>query len=212
MPAKPPPPAGQIYQIKLTLLEVEPEIWRRLLLPASINIADLHFTIQAAMGWDNHHLHTFTIRGKEYGIDYEDGVSFADDPREVRLADFQFRTGESFRYEYDFGDGWEHELLIEAILAPDPQKHYPVCIDGQPACPPEDSGGASRYMEILEILDTPRHPEKRELKQWLAAPSIPSVFCGERSTSDCGGSALADEREARAGGFTGGDSPHKSPS
>jgi hypothetical protein len=128
------------------------------------------------MGWDNYHLHTFTIRGKEYGIDYEDGISFADDPRKVRLADFQFRTGESFRYEYDFGDGWEHELLIEAILAPDPQKHYPVCIDGQRACPPEDSGGASRYMEILEILDTPRHPEKRELKQWLGRSFDPERF------------------------------------
>jgi Plasmid pRiA4b ORF-3-like protein len=74
----------------------------------------LHHTIQAATGWENSHLHTFTIRGRECGIDYEDGVSFADNALQVRLKDFGFRIEERLYYEYGFGDGWEHELLIEA--------------------------------------------------------------------------------------------------
>jgi Plasmid pRiA4b ORF-3-like protein len=85
----------------------------------------------------------------------------------LRLKDFRFQVGERFAYEYDLGDGWEHELLIEAIATPEPGQRYPLCIDGERACPPEDSGGAGRYMEILEILAAPRHPEKREFKQWL---------------------------------------------
>ena len=127
------------------------------------------------MDWDNYHLHTFTIRGKEYGIDYEDCGSFADDPREVRLADFQFRTGESFRYEYDFGDGWEHELLIETILAPDPQSTIPSASTASGPVRRGLRGRLSVYGDV-EILDTPRHPEKRELKQWLGRSFDPERF------------------------------------
>jgi hypothetical protein len=178
MPAKSKSPAaaGQIYQIKLTLLEIKPEIWRRLLVPASLSIAGLHYTIQAAMGWESAHLHAFTIRGEGYGIDYDGEMGFADDAYEVELKDFRFRTGSRFFYEYDFGDSREHELLIEAAGAAEPDKRYPLCIDGERACPPEDCGGAWRYMEILDILATPRHPEKREWKQWLGAAFNPEKF------------------------------------
>ena len=97
---KTPDPTGEIYQIRITLLDIRPEIWRRLLVPASMNIADLHYTIQTAMGWEDCHLHAFRIRGKEYGISYEGDEGFPDDARKVRLQDFQFRVGDRFLYEY----------------------------------------------------------------------------------------------------------------
>lgn len=105
-------------------------IWRRLLVPGDYSIADLHFILQIAFDWDDWNLHRFFIHGKDYGIYHSGGMSFSDDPYQVRLADFKFRKGEKFLYEYDFFNGWKHLLRIEDILSVDVQKHYPLCTDG----------------------------------------------------------------------------------
>jgi hypothetical protein len=133
------------YQLKILLRGIKPPVWRRVVVSGDTTISFLHEILQVAMGWYNCHLHNFLIRGKEYGVSYEGGVSFADDPDQVRLADFGFRPQERFEYVYDFGDNWEHQISVEKIPAPD-ETQYPICITGRGNCPPEDSGGPWMYM------------------------------------------------------------------
>jgi hypothetical protein len=139
-----------IYQLKVVLQGISPMIWRRLLVCGDNTIADLHYIIQIAMGWSDDHLHQFRIHGKRYGICRIGGISFNDDPNTVRLKDLGLRINERFYYEYDFTDDWQHLIRVEATLAPEPHRHYPVCIDGRRACPPEDCGGPWRFMELRQ--------------------------------------------------------------
>jgi hypothetical protein len=141
-------------------------IWRRLLVHGGSTIADLHYTVQIAMGWTDTHLHRFRIHGKDYGVAHPGGMLFADDPARVRLTDFAFRPREHFLYEYDFGDLWEHEIRVEQILEPNSKWSYPLCIAGKRAGPPEDCGGPRGFFErtreapgalrreLLEIVET----------------------------------------------------------
>jgi hypothetical protein len=147
---------------------------------------DLHYILQISLGWSDDHLHRFRIHGKQYGIARMGGLSFSDDPETVRLKDFRFRINECFRYEYDFTDGWQHQIRVEAILAPAPHRRYPVCIDGRRSCPPEDCGGPWAFMalrqqysmghilmrlaEIAEEGDIEDYYEEiQELRYWAAA-------------------------------------------
>ena len=179
-------PEPFIYQLKVVLLDVSPMIWRRLLVCGNSTIIDLHYILQISLGWSDDHLHRFRIHGKQYGIARLGGLSFSDDPETVRLKDFRFRINECFRYEYDFTDGWRHQIRVEAILAPEPQRRYPVCIDGRRSCPPEDCGGPWAFMalrqqysmghilmrlpEIAEEGDIEDYYEEiQELRYWAAA-------------------------------------------
>ena len=180
-------PAPIIYQFKVVLLGISPMIWRHLLVFGDSTITDLHYILQITMGWSDDHLHRFRIHGKQYGIARLGGLSFSDDPETVRLKDFRFRINECFRYEYDFTDGWQHQIRVEAILAPEPHRRYPVCIDGRRSCPPEDCGGPwafmalrQRYslghimMRLADIIedggDIENHYEEvYDLRYWLAA-------------------------------------------
>jgi len=137
--------ACAIYQLKVSLSDLSPMIWRRLRVRSDTSIADLHAILQIAMGWEDLHLHLFRIFGKDYGITRLGGISFADDPTCVRLADFQLRVPERFLYVYDMGDNWQHEVRLERILSPDPRTCYPICTAGAGACPPEDCGGPAGY-------------------------------------------------------------------
>jgi hypothetical protein len=110
-----PTPEPTIYQIKISLMGISPMIWRRLLIPCGSTISDLHYIFQIAMGWSDEHLHQFRIHGKRYGIAKIGGISFSDDPDAVRLTDLGLRIKERFYYEYDFTDGWQHEVRVEAI-------------------------------------------------------------------------------------------------
>src|SRR6202047_2229846 len=130
-----------VYQLKVVLRDVKPAVWRRVLVPGDTTIRMLHQTVQVVMGWSNCHLHQFIIHGKEYGVAYEGGISFADNPDKVRLSNFRFQPHEGFEYVYDLGDNWEHDIRVEKIFALDPARAYPVCIGGAQPCPPEDSGG-----------------------------------------------------------------------
>jgi len=119
-----------IYQLRVVLDGISPLIWRRLLVPGDYSIADLHYILQIAFDWDDWNLHRFFIHGKDYGIYHSGGMSFTDDPDQVRLADFKFRKGEKFIYEYNFFNNWKHLLRIEDILSVDPKKKYPLCTGG----------------------------------------------------------------------------------
>jgi hypothetical protein len=106
-------PSVYVYQFKIVLRRVSPVVWRRLLLRSDHSLADLHYAIQISMGWSDSHLHLFHIHGKDYSVAHEGGIFFSNDPKQIRLADFEFRLGERFLYEYDFYDHWEHDVRLE---------------------------------------------------------------------------------------------------
>src|SRR6266849_4876438 len=110
MPGSPPPAGPFVYQLRVVLRGVSPLIWRRLLVRSNSSIADLHATLQLAFGWSDEHLHRFVVHGREYGVAHPGGLWFRDDPHEVQLADLGLRVGERFLYEYDFFDGWCHDI------------------------------------------------------------------------------------------------------
>jgi hypothetical protein len=140
------PPNTVIYQLKVALRGISPLIWRRLLVHADTSIANFHHILQLVIGWTSSHPHRFLIHGKEYGIAYDRGMGFADDPKQMRLTDFRFRLRERFLYEYDFTDHWQHDMRVEQILAADANRAYPMCIGGKRAAPPEDCGGVEAYL------------------------------------------------------------------
>lgn len=142
--------SAEIYQLRIWIKDISPMIWRRLLVKSNSTIADLHHSIQIAMGWDDEHLNQFIIRGKSYGVYHDGGIGFSDNPRQVYLSDFQFHLKEKFTYEYNFFDHWEHEIRFEQQLPIDPRKTYPLCIGGNHSVPPEDCGGPWAFMELKD--------------------------------------------------------------
>lgn len=169
---------GDIAQIKVTLQEIEPAIWRRLEVPAEIKLARLHVALQAAMGWQDYHLHAFRIGEVEYGVPDPDsepmGVPLKDDRRATLRS--LVNAGDSFVYEYDFGDGWEHDILVEAVLAPRPRTLYPRVVDGARACPPEDVGGIPGYEEFVKALRDPRHKGHDSMLESAGGSFDPEAF------------------------------------
>jgi len=160
-----------ILQLKVTLENIRPPIWRRVLAESNITLGDLHLIIQAIMPWQNYHLHTFLANETYYSPLMADddfgGFDVPDtDEESVILSQVLPHEKSWIRYTYDMGDGWDHKILLEKVLAPDPKVTYPTCIKGKRACPPEDCGGAWGYMELLEILSDPNHPEYAERMEW----------------------------------------------
>jgi Plasmid pRiA4b ORF-3-like protein len=143
-----------IYQLKIFILDISPMIWRRVKVRSDSTIADLHYIIQIAMGWTDSHLHRFVIHGKDYGVAQIGGINFTDDSTEVKLADFGWKVKEQFLYEYDFGDFWQHQIRVEAILTSKSKSLVPVCVTGKGACPPEDCGGAEHFMAQKQHYST----------------------------------------------------------
>ncbi|MBI4371430.1 MAG: plasmid pRiA4b ORF-3 family protein [Elusimicrobia bacterium] len=157
-----------ILQLKITLDGIEPPIWRRILVPSWIPFLTLNKIIQRAMGWKDCHQHRFRSDRK--------GELKPSMEKTVRLGDLIKKEGEVWRYEYDFGDGWTHTLLVEKTLPPDDPKKYPICLEGARACPPEDCGGVPGYEETLEIIADPKHPEHEARLEWLGGKYDPEAF------------------------------------
>src|SRR5713226_1476920 len=141
---------ASVYQLRVVLRGVSPLIWRRFLVRSDSTIADLHATVQLALGWSDEHLNRFVIHGREYGVWHEGGLGFRDNPRHVRLANLGLRVSERFMYEYDFTDGWQHDMRVERILPLEPRRRYPVCSGGRRAVPPEDCGGPWAFLELRQ--------------------------------------------------------------
>jgi hypothetical protein len=164
-----------VYQIKVTLHGAKPPIWRRLRLPAATTLAQLHQVIQVAFGWEDAHLHAFEVGGRRYSRpDFELWDEAADEGK-ARLQDLAPPPGARLRYTYDFGDSWEHDVLVEDTLAPDGVAHA-VCLGGRRAGPPEDCGGVWGYAELCDILADPDHPDHAERVDWLGHPHDPAAF------------------------------------
>ncbi len=184
---------GQVYQFKLVLVGVEPPIWRRIQVPEAYSFWDLHVALQDAMGWLDYHLHVFRVAGPGAGEVEQIGIP-DDDPFEVDkptlpgweipITRYFTRPGTVAQYEYDFGDGWEHELTLEAILPRQADQKYPLCVDGARACPPEDCGGVYGYENLLTVIQDPTHEEYESTLEWLGGRFDPDRFDPKRVKFD----------------------------
>lgn len=159
-------PAASVHRLKVTLRGSKPPIWRRIVVPSDITLGHLHGILQDTMGWDDSHLHEFTIDDISYA-DPDMVEDFDEDETQTLLADVAPTPGKRFRYMYDFGDSWDHEILVEAVSAPDPGMTYPACLTGKRACPPDDVGGIWRYNYLVSVMADPNHPDYKETKEWL---------------------------------------------
>lgn len=173
--------AAGLYQFKITLMGIHPPIWRRIQIK-DCTLDKLHEHIQTAMGWTNSHLHQFEIAGKRYGDPdlLEEDLGDLDffDSTATNVSQILPASGKSFRfkYEYDFGDSWEHEILFEGCPAVDRKAKYPLCVEGKRACPPEDCGGPWGYADLLEALRDQRHEQHAEMVEWIGEDFDPESF------------------------------------
>jgi hypothetical protein len=162
--------ATPLYQLKITLRDCKPPIWRRIVVRADMKLDRLHRVIQTTMGWSDCHLHQFVVGRVFYGVPDREGDDFGTDTlneKQYTVADLAPMTKKKFIYEYDFGDSWEHEVLVEQVLPPDPDFKHPVCLAGANACPPEDCGGFPGYYDLLAALADPKHEQHEEMKEWV---------------------------------------------
>jgi Plasmid pRiA4b ORF-3-like protein len=171
-----------IYQVKVTLADVRPPVWRRLLVPGGYTLDRLHRALQYAMGWQDCHLHSFDIDGVQYGEPDPDGELALRDELEYRL-DAVASKGSRFLYTYDFGDWWEHDIVVEDVFTAEPDVRYPCCVDGARCCPPEDVGGAFGYAEFLAALADRTHAEHERMREWLGREFDPEEFDPDRTST-----------------------------
>jgi len=186
-PTQRPAKTDLLFQFKITLLDIKPAIWRRIQVP-DCTLADLHEYIQASFGWENYHLHQFEIDGLHYSQPAPDGDDFGmdfEDETDVLLSKLLPKSAKRIRwiYEYDFGDGWRHEVLFEGVPPIDPKAKAPLCLEGERACPPEDCGGPPGYADYLEAIADPEHEQHEEMMEWRG-PFDPSVFDAKKATKE----------------------------
>jgi hypothetical protein len=176
------PKSHTIYELRVVLEDVKPAVWRTFRFPADATLHDLHGVLQVVMGWTNSHLHAFEHDGDRYaepGPDFEmDGADI--DTDDVTVGELLRRIGDVLGYEYDFGDGWSHTVSLQAISTDGPEVW---CLDGKRACPPDDCGGPMGYANLLSILAKPKHPEHRDMLEWLE-PAYPDGFHPEAFDRD----------------------------
>lgn len=177
----------QIYQLKVTLNGVRPAVWRRILVPSTISLPDLHVVLQIAMGWSDRHLHQFVANGRIYGSPDPDFGGKLTDERGVRLSQLMREDKDTLDYLYDFGDGWEHKIVLEKVLPFDAKTHLPVCLSGKRACPPEDVGGPPGYAGFLRAIRDPQHPDHEHYLEWIGATFDAEYFDSDDVNRTFGG-------------------------
>ena len=165
-----------VHQLKVTLLEIRPLIWRRLQVPSAINLRRLHDVLQAAMGWTQSHLYRFEVGDQEFGEPDPDFDLPIRSAKSTPLRKVAPEPGVTFLYEYDFGDSWLHEIVVEKVLPPEPRVAYPRCLAGKRACPPEDVGGVTGYLEFLKAIRRPNHPDHEAMLEWVGGAFDPTAF------------------------------------
>jgi hypothetical protein len=182
-------PTNSLYQCKITLIGIKPPIWRRIQVQ-DCTLDKLHQHIQIAMGWTNSHLHQFDINGECYGDPEILDDGFDDfkciDSTKTNLSQVLPKTGErfAFKYDYDFGDSWEHEVLFEGSPKVDPKAKYPICLEGERACPPGDCGGVWGYDDFLEAISDKNHEEHERMLEWIGRKFDPEKFDSAKATKE----------------------------
>ena len=175
-----------VYQIKVSLKDSDPLIWRQLLVSSEIKLSQFHRILQAAMGWTDSHLHLFRVGNVNFSYPHHPGdleEMTAIDERYVKLSHlvplmrpFQGTFGFTMDYVYDLGDGWEHEIVFEDVLLPTAKQKTLLCLAGENACPPEDVGGIGGYANFLTAISDPEHPEHEDYTAWIDAPFNPKTI------------------------------------
>lgn len=173
-----------IFQFKIALLKIKPQIWRRIQVPDTFTFWDLHVAIQDAMGWEDYHLHEFSIKNapprNKIRVGIPDDEFFPDDELkaswEIPLKQYFSSVKDFCNYWYDFGDDWHHKIVLEKILPYDKNVKYPLCVAGKRACPPEDCGGPWGYVDMMEILRDPIHPDYGNIIEWIGEDFDPEKF------------------------------------
>jgi Plasmid pRiA4b ORF-3-like protein len=158
--------AVEVYAVKATLLGTSPPVWRRILVPRDITLQHLHRTLQTVMGWTNSHLHQFVVQRRTFSDPRSRGGTKVTNENGTRLGELIWTEGASLLYEYDFGDGWRHQLLLEEVLTGD-ESFQQICVAGKQCCPPEDCGGPQGFAELLNALRDANHPGHEEVCEWL---------------------------------------------
>ncbi len=172
----------EILQLKITLKDTKPPIWRRVLVDRNSTFAQLHYIIQIAMGWNNSHLYEFSIERKRIGIpneeldDFDLGGGKLLDAGTEKIENIINSKKIKFGYEYDFGDGWSHLIEVEKFLPKDDKISYPICLDGKLNCPPEDCGGVHGFYDLLEILGDEENPDREDALEWIGGNYNPDQF------------------------------------
>ena len=188
-----------MHRLCVTLEDVEPAVWRTLLVASDTTLGHLHGLLQAAMGWHDTHLHHFVVGTTIYGPGDRHSGYDRKSERTVTLADVAPRVGDRIVYEYDFGDGWVHAIEVEEIVDAGTDGPSTRCVAGARACPPEDCGGPSGYEELLGALRDIEHPDHAEVRQWLGRPYDPEGFDLESANKRLSRrSAIGRSRRARA--------------
>lgn len=187
----------QVYQLKVTLNDIEPPIWRRFLVRSDAKLTRLHNILLVLMDWSNYHLYGFQVGGLEYTDPEELEEDIYDrnlqDGSKMKLSKALPEVGDSIPYCYDFGDNWVHTIVLEKILDPIPGKKYPVCLEGARNTPPEDCGGTMGYEHLLEVLADPENAEYEELKEWVGPHFDPERFEIEWINRELRGRVLVKE-------------------
>jgi hypothetical protein len=170
-------PSTSVYQLKLTLQDIRPPIWRQVRVPAKVRLSCLHNVFQIVMGWTDSHLHQFEKDGAGYGVPYDedDGIETIDSSG-VSLDNLLKAEGDCLLYRYDFGDNWRHDVVVEKILPGDELSTRPVCVAGERHCPPEDVGGIGGYAQFLEVIFDPTHEEHQSMVTWAGGRFQPEDF------------------------------------
>jgi len=170
----------EIYQLKVTLLGTRPTIWRRLLVPAGFTLEGLHDVLQLAMGWYDSHLHEFRVGKKRFGKPDPDDelmdLPEIGDEHTAHLFQVLRKAGAKAVYTYDFGDSWEHAIVVEKVLPPEPGVAYPLCVGGKLQCPPEDCGGIPGYYNLLKVIRDPADKEHEDMLEWVGGKYDPETF------------------------------------
>jgi len=173
---------GSVHRLKVTLREVRPPVWRRIEVSSDLTLGELSAILEAAMGWLGGHLHRFDVAGTAYGIPAPDWEVDCLDENRFRLGEVLPRVGSELRWDYDFGDGWEHDVVVEAVGPAEPGVEYPRCLKGRRACPPEDCGGVWGYQELLELQADPGLEDPDDLREWLGPDFDPAYFDAAETT------------------------------
>jgi len=169
-PVSPRPYFGgpSVHTLRIELLYVEPTVWRRFVVPSETKLPKFNRMLEAVMGWEGYHLHMVEIADLRIGQPDEDDDDVIDE-RRITVKQLLPRVGSPVRWAYDFGDNWQHDVVVEAIEEPSPDARYPICTGGERACPPEDCGGVGGYEDLREVLADPAHDEYEHLREWAGA-------------------------------------------
>ncbi|AUJ63508.1 hypothetical protein B9057_03920 [Aestuarium zhoushanense] len=187
----------KIARIRIELEHIAPLIWRCVDVSLTTNLCALHEIIQAVMPWENYHLYQFAVGECVYGEpDPEDAVWGRKiyQAKGMRLGTLVDRGVTELLYTYDFGDDWQHRVIVEEVIEATPGTDYPLFIDGERTAPPEDVGGPPGFMDFVEAMAKTRHPQRKDLVRWYGGPFNPVDFGADRIAESI--RSIAQKRKA----------------